>query len=142
VARVDRVVIKKSRRELLLLSGANVLRSYRIALGFDPIGHKLREGDGRTPEGRYTINSRNPRSAYHLSLRISYPNAADRLRAAESGVDPGGDIMIHGLPNGVDAAARGHPGRDWTRGCVAVEDAEIEEIWNLVADGTAVEIHA
>jgi murein L,D-transpeptidase YafK len=141
VARVDRVVVNKSRRELLLLSGMSVLRAYRIALGFDPVGHKVQEGDGRTPEGRYTIDCRNPRSAYHLALRISYPNAADRQRAAEMGVAPGGDIMIHGLPNGVDAAARGHPQRDWTRGCIAVEDGEIEEIWNLVADGTAIEIN-
>jgi murein L,D-transpeptidase YafK len=141
VTRVDRVVVNKSRRELLLLSGENVLRSYRIALGFDPVGHKVREGDGRTPEGRYTIERRNPQSAYHLSLRISYPNEADRRRSAELGVDPGGDIMIHGLPNGVDAGGRGHPERDWTRGCIAVTDAEMEEIWDLVAEGTAVEIH-
>ena len=141
MARVDRVVINKSRRELLLLSGASVLRSYRVALGFDPVGHKLQEGDGRTPEGRYTIDWRNPRSAYHLALRISYPNQADRQRAAELGVDPGGDIMIHGLPNGVDPAGRGHPERDWTRGCIAVADAEMDEIWNLVADGATVEIN-
>ena len=135
------MVVNKSRRELLLLSGGNVLRSYRISLGFDPVGHKVKDGDGRTPEGRYAIDRRNPRSAYHLSLRISYPNEADRLRAGELGVDPGGDIMIHGLPNGVDAAERGHPERDWTRGCIAVSDAEMEEIWSLVADGTAVEIN-
>jgi murein L,D-transpeptidase YafK len=138
---VDRLVVNKSRRELLLVSGQNVLRSYRIALGFDPVGHKVKEGDGRTPEGRYAIDWRNPRSAYHLSLRISYPNEADRVRAGELAVDPGGDIMIHGLPNGVDAAERGHPERDWTRGCIAVSDAEMEEIWDLVADGTAVEIN-
>jgi murein L,D-transpeptidase YafK len=141
VARVDRVVVNKSRRELLLVSGENVLRSYRIALGFDPVGHKVKDGDGRTPEGRYAIDRRNPRSAYHLSLGISYPNEIDRLRAGELGVDPGGDIMIHGLPNGVDPAERGHPEQDWTRGCIAVSDAEMEEIWGLVADGTAVEIN-
>ena len=141
VTRVERVVVNKRRRELLLIAGESVLRSYRIALGFDPVGHKLREGDGRTPEGRYTIDWRNPGSAYHLSLRISYPNEADRQRAAELGVDPGGEIMIHGLPNGVDAAGRGHPDTDWTRGCIAVSDAEIEEIWSLVEDGTAVEIN-
>jgi murein L,D-transpeptidase YafK len=141
VTRVDRVVVNKGRRELLLLSGGSVLRSYRMALGFDPAGHKTREGDGKTPEGHYTIERRNPASAYHLSLRISYPNETDRQRAAELGVDPGGDIMIHGLPNGVDAAERGHPERDWTRGCIAVTNAEIEEIWNLVEDGTPVEIH-
>ena len=141
VPRVDLVVVNKSRRELLLISRGAVLRSYRIALGFDPIGHKLQEGDGRTPEGRYTIDRRNPQSGYHLSLRISYPRPADRLRAEGLGVDPGGDIMIHGLPNGVAAGERGHPERDWTRGCMAVTDSEIEEIWDLVDDGTAIEIH-
>ena len=135
------MVVDKSRRELLLVSGGAVLRSYRVALGFDPVGHKVREGDGRTPEGRYTIDRRNLQSAYHLSLRISYPSPADRLRAGELGVDPGGDIMIHGLPNGVAASERGHPECDWTRGCIAVTDAEIEEIWGLVNDGTTVEIH-
>ena len=141
VTRVDRVVVNKARREMLLLAGGNVLRAYRIALGFDPVGHKTREGDGRTPEGRYVIERRNPRSAYHLALRISYPNQGDRQRAEALGVDPGGDIMIHGLPNGVDSAGRGHPERDWTRGCIAVSDTEIEEIWSLVADGTAIEIN-
>lgn len=135
------MVVNKSRREMLLVAGGAVLRSYRVALGFAPDGHKRQEGDGRTPEGRYIIDRRNPQSAYHLSLRISYPGPADRLRAAESGVDPGGDIMIHGLPNGLAPADRGHPERDWTRGCIAVTDSEIEEIWRLVDDGTAVEIN-
>jgi murein L,D-transpeptidase YafK len=141
VIRVDRVVVNKGRRELLLLAGANLLRSYRIALGFAPVGHKVHEGDGRTPEGRYSIDRRNPRSAYHLAVRISYPNEADRQRAEELGVDPGGDIMIHGLPNGVGADERGHPESDWTRGCIAVSNGEMEEIWNLVPDGTVVEIN-
>lgn len=141
VPRVDLVVVNKSRREMLLVSGATVLRSYRVALGFDPAGHKQREGDGRTPEGRYVIERRNPQSAYHLSLRISYPNSADCRRASDLGIDPGGDIMIHGLPNGAKPEDRGHPERDWTRGCIAVTDAEIEEIWNLVEDGTAIEIN-
>jgi murein L,D-transpeptidase YafK len=126
---------------MLLISGGTVLRSYRVALGSAPEGHKQQEGDGRTPEGRYTIERRNPRSAYHLSLRISYPSSADRMRAEEMGVDPGGDIMIHGLPNGVAAEDHGHPGRDWTRGCIAVTNAEMEEIWGLVDDGTVIEIH-
>jgi murein L,D-transpeptidase YafK len=134
VFQVDRVVVNKSRRELLLLSGESVVRTYRIALGRDPVGHKQQEGDGRTPEGRYSIDRRNPRSKYHLSLHISYPNEADRDRARAAGVDPGGDIMIHGLKPGVD-----HPA-DWTHGCIAVTDAEMDEIWELVSDGTAVEI--
>jgi murein L,D-transpeptidase YafK len=141
VPQVDLLVVNKSRRELLLLCRGAVLRSYRIALGSNPLGHKLQEGDGRTPEGRYVIDRRNPKSAYHRSLRISYPNSADCLRAAEAGVDPGGDIMIHGLPNGLTPADRDHPDCDWTRGCIAVSDAEVEEIWDLVAEGTAVEIN-
>src|SRR5947199_9860672 len=136
VLRADRIVMHKARREMLLLRGNSVLRSYRIALGRDPVGHKEREGDGRTPEGRYVIDRRNPRSKYHLSLHISYPNAADVERAKAAGVDPGGDIMIHGLKPGVV-----HPESDWTIGCIAVTDAEMDEIWELVADGTAIEIY-
>ena len=132
---VTRVVVNKGRREMLLLSGESVVRQYRVALGRDPLGHKEREGDGRTPEGRYTIDRRNPKSAYHLSLHISYPGDADRERAAAMGVDPGGDIMIHGMPNSGDDRQG-----DWTQGCIAVTDAEIEEIWSLVADGTPIEI--
>ena len=135
VFQITRVVVNKGRREMLLLSGESVVRTYRIALGRDPVGHKMQEGDGRTPEGRYTIDRRNPRSAYHLSLHISYPNEQDRERAGVLGVDPGGDIMIHGLPN-----EGGTREGDWTRGCIAVTDAEMDEIWDLVPDGTPVEI--
>jgi murein L,D-transpeptidase YafK len=137
VYRVDRVVVNKGRREMLLLSGENVLRSYRVALGRDPVGHKEREGDGRTPEGRYVIDRRNPKSKYHLALHVSYPNEADVERARAAGVDPGGDIMIHGVKAGA-----GHPEVDWTQGCIAVTDAEMDEIWEMVADGTVVEINA
>jgi murein L,D-transpeptidase YafK len=127
--------VNKARREMLLLSGESVVRSYRIALGRDPLGQKQQEGDGRTPEGRYTIDRRNPKSKYHLSLHISYPNDADHARAQAAGVSPGGDIMIHGLKSGVP-----HPD-DWTQGCIAVTNAEMEEVWNLVPDGTLVEIN-
>jgi len=120
---------------MLLLHRESLVRSYRIALGRDPSGHKLREGDGRTPEGRYTIDRRNPKSAYYLSLHISYPNEEDRERARAAGVDPGGDIMIHGQPNG-GMKREG----DWTQGCIAVTDAEMDEIWSLVKDGTIIEI--
>ena len=135
VWRVTRVVVHKGRREMLLLAGESVVRRYCIALGREPVGHKEREGDGRTPEGRYVIDRRNPKSAYHLSLHISYPSEQDRERARAAAVDPGGDIMIHGLPNG-----GGVREGDWTQGCIAVTNAEIEEIWDLVADGTPVEI--
>jgi murein L,D-transpeptidase YafK len=134
VLRADRIIVNKGRREMLLLRGESVLREYRVALGRDPVGHKQREGDGRTPEGDYTIELRNPRSAYHLSLRISYPSAADSARAAELDVDPGGDIMIHGLKDGT--AREG----DWTQGCIAVTDAEMDEIWALVQEGTPIRI--
>jgi murein L,D-transpeptidase YafK len=134
--RVDRVVVNKGRREMLLLSGESVVRQYRVALGFEPVGHKEREGDGRTPEGRYTVDRRNPKSNYHLSLHISYPGPADIERARSGGVEPGGDIMIHGVKAGV-----AHPESDWTHGCIAVTDVEMDEIWELVADGTAVEIN-
>jgi murein L,D-transpeptidase YafK len=135
IPRVDRIVIHKGRREMLLLSGDAVVRQYRVALGRNPVGPKLREGDGKTPEGGYSIDRRNPNSAYHLSLHISYPDAADRERArAAGGVDPGGDIMIHGLKN------RERREGDWTQGCIAVTDEEMDEIWRLVADGTRVVI--
>jgi murein L,D-transpeptidase YafK len=137
VFRVDRVIVNKARREMLLLSGESVVRSYRVALGRDPVGHKVREGDGRTPEGRYTIDRRNPKSRYHLALHLSYPNAEDCERARALGVEPGGDIMIHGLKAGA-----AHPESDWTLGCIAVTDGEMDEIWELVQDGTAVEINA
>jgi len=134
---VDRLVVHKGRREMLLLSGESVVRSYRIALGREPAGHKEREGDGRTPEGRYTIDGRNPKSKYHLALHISYPSPVDVERAKELGCDPGGDIMIHGVKAGV-----AHPESDWTQGCIAVTDTEMDEIWRLVPDGTPVEIRA
>lgn len=134
VIRADQIVVYKARREMLLLLGQSVLRVYRIALGREPVGHKEREGDGRTPEGLYTIDWRNPKSRYYLSLRISYPNAADRARAADLGVEPGGDIMIHGLKDGQIREG------DWTQGCIAVTDKEMEEIWGLVPEGIPIRI--
>jgi murein L,D-transpeptidase YafK len=132
VLRADLVVVSKKRREMVLLRGESVLRTYRIALGREPVGPKRQEGDGRTPEGRYIIDRRNAKSGYHLSLHISYPDASDVARALEAGVDPGGDIMIHGLKDG--ARREG----DWTQGCIAVTDEEMDEIWGLVGEGTAI----
>jgi len=117
------------------------IRRYRVALGFSPERHKEREGDGRTPEGSYTVDARNPRSAFHLSLRVSYPDEDDKARAASLGVSPGGDIYIHGQPNGWRKFLVGHPAKDWTTGCVAVSDAEIREVWALVPTGVRVVIH-
>jgi len=136
VLQADLVLIRKKKREMTLLRGESVLRTYRIALGREPVGPKRQEGDGRTPEGRYTIDRRNPRSKFHLALHISYPEAADRARARDAGVEPGGDIMIHGQREGVRAEG------DWTEGCIAVTDEEMDEIWGLVGDGTAVWIEA
>jgi murein L,D-transpeptidase YafK len=136
----DRVVVAKADRTLTLYRGSQVLRTYKIALGRNPLGPKEEQGDGRTPEGVYVIDGRNPQSAFHRSLHISYPNADDRRRAARRGVRPGGDIMIHGLPNGLGALGPVHVQRDWTEGCIAVTDAEVEEIWNIVPNGTRIEI--
>jgi murein L,D-transpeptidase YafK len=136
--RADRVLVDKSDRALMLFADGKAIRTYRgIQLGDAPEGHKRFEGDERTPEGRYTIDARNPASAYHLSLRISYPNAADRSFARQRGRAPGGDIFIHGQPNWLLAGRL--PG-DWTDGCIALTNAEIEEVWRAVPDGTPIEI--
>lgn len=136
----DRVVVEKRARTLTLMRGGRALKQYKIALGFSPVGHKEREGDGRTPEGVYAIDFHKPDSDYHLALHVSYPAAADTKRAEELGVSPGGDIMIHGFPNDRDGADVGHGTRDWTAGCIAVTNAEIEEIYAAVRDGTPIEI--
>lgn len=136
----DGIVVWKAKRELTLLLDGKVIRTYRIALGRTPAGAKEREGDGKTPEGAYTISGRNRASKFHLSLRISYPEARDRERARRMQVHPGGDIMIHGLPNGQGAIGEGDLAPDWTEGCIAVTNSEIEEIWRLVPDGTPIRI--
>jgi murein L,D-transpeptidase YafK len=136
----DLVELRKAERLLVLSRAGQALRTYRVALGFEPRGHKQREGDGRTPEGRYAIDYRNPQSRFHLALHVSYPAPGDVAAAAAAGVDPGGDIMIHGQPNGRGWLAWWRQRRDWTAGCIAVTDAEIREIWSLVPDGTPVVI--
>jgi murein L,D-transpeptidase YafK len=141
-ARADKVVVRKSERRLMLMKDGRVLKQYRIALGRNPVGHKTEEGDGRTPEGFYRIDGRNAKSGYRLSLHISYPDESDRAQARERGVSPGGDIMIHGMKNGLGWVGPLHLLIDWTNGCIAVTDAEIEEIWRAVPNGIAIEIHA
>jgi len=136
----DSVLILKKEHLLELLAGGKVIRTYKVALGSGGLAPKEREGDGRTPEGQYVIDSRNAASQYHKALHISYPNAEDRRRAARLGVPPGGAVMIHGLPNGKGFIGPAHRLYDWTLGCVAVTDAEIDEIWNLVPLGTPVVI--
>jgi murein L,D-transpeptidase YafK len=135
---IDEIIVLKSRRELQLIENNSVLRTYKISLGSSPIGPKMRQGDGKTPEGKYHISGRNKSSKYHLSLRISYPNTDDILRAKRMGVNPGGDIMIHGLRNDFGWVGPFHRFFDWTQGCIAVTDSEIEEIYNLVANNTPV----
>ena len=137
---VDRILIEKSTRRLMLISQGEVLKSYKIALGGNPIGPKERQGDDKTPEGTYVIDARNRDSRFHLSLHISYPNERDKKRAKELGASPGGDIMIHGIKNGFSRVGDAHTGVDWTKGCIAVTDQEIEEIDKLAPNGTIVEI--
>jgi len=136
----DKILIEKKARRLTLFSKGEVLKTYKIALGGNPDGPKERQGDNKTPEGTYIIDSRNMDSQYHLSLHISYPNERDRKRAKELGVSPGGDIMIHGIKNGFSWVGGSHTEVDWTKGCIAVTDEEIEEIEKLAPDGTVVEI--
>jgi len=138
--KADSILILKKEHLLELLSNGKVIRAYKVALGQGGLPAKDREGDARTPEGRYLIDSRNAASHYHKAVHISYPNADDRQRAAKRGVAPGGAVMIHGLPNGKGWVGAGHRLYDWTLGCVAVTDEEIDEIWNLVPGGTPVEI--
>lgn len=136
----DKILVEKQARRLTLMSKGEVLKTYRIALGGNPIGPKERQGDNKTPEGIYSIDARNKDSRYHLSLHVSYPNERDRKRARELGVSPGGDIMIHGIKNGFSWVGDAHAGVDWTQGCIAVTDEEIEEIGTLAPNGTTVEI--
>ena len=139
-ARATAIVVEKQARRLTLLRDQSILHVYETSLGGTPIGHKQREGDGRTPEGAYAIDFKHPRSRFHLALRVSYPNAADRESARSRSVPPGSDIMIHGLPNGLGWLGKLHLLQDWTDGCIAVTNAQIEEIWSLVDIGTRVEI--
>jgi murein L,D-transpeptidase YafK len=139
-SRADLIRVEKAARTLTLLRGSTILKTYQVSLGRRPGGQKLQEGDGRTPEGRYLIDSKNGRSHFHLALHISYPNIDDRTIAQQRSVSPGGDIMVHGLPNGLGWLDKLHLNRDWTDGCIAVTDSEMDEIWSYVATGTAIEI--
>lgn len=132
---VTSIVINKSARKMYLLHGNEILKDYEIDLGFAPAGHKQFKGDGKTPEGSYLIDRKNPRSSFFLSLGISYPNSYDRAYAASQGKEPGGDIFIHGQPNNTRAK-----GKDWTAGCISVADKEISEIYSMVNVGTLITI--
>ncbi len=139
-AKADRVVVLKKERTLELMSAGRVLNTYKVALGREPTGSKVRQGDHKTPEGIYVLDHRNNHSRFYRSIHISYPNAQDRTEAARLGADPGGDIMIHGLPNGFGWLGTLHRKMDWTDGCIAVTDEEMDEIWRVVPDGTRIEI--
>jgi murein L,D-transpeptidase YafK len=138
VGPVDRIVVEKAARRMVVYRGDLALREYRVALGFAPNGAKVRQGDGKTPEGVFHIDRVNAQSSYHLSVGLDYPQAADRARAATGGYDAGGDIFIHGQPNGLpdDSLLK----TDWTAGCIAVSNAEIREIFAAVSIGAVVEV--
>jgi murein L,D-transpeptidase YafK len=136
----DRIVIEKSAHRMTLYHAGREIRTNKVSLGGEPKGAKTRQGDHRTPEGEYAIDARNAQGKYYKSLHISYPNSVDRARARKLKVNPGGDIMIHGLPNGQGYIGKAHLLHDWTDGCVAVTDEEIDEVWKLVPTGTVVEI--
>jgi hypothetical protein len=136
----ERIVVEKGNRRLLLLRGADVVATYPVRLGLNPYGHKQREGDFRTPEGTYYLSRRNPQSQFYLSLEVSYPNAADRERAREAGVRPGGLIMIHGQPNVPRKTPEYYARNDWTDGCIAVSNADMLDIWQRTRLGTTIEI--
>jgi murein L,D-transpeptidase YafK len=136
----DEIVVRKGERRLYLMQHGQVLRSYHIALGLVPDGPKERAGDFRTPEGHYLLARRNPRSDYFLSIQVSYPNDDDRRHARHNGWDPGGSIMIHGLPNMLRHAPDYYATRDWTDGCIAISNADMVELWLMTADNTPIEI--
>ncbi len=141
VQKADRVVVKKSERQLVLYQGDAPLRTYSICLGKNPVGHKRVAGDCRTPEGRYVLDWRNPQSRFFKSIHISYPNDEDKRRAQRLGRSPGGNIMIHGLPNKYRTAPELFEGIDWTDGCIAVSNDDMREIWQLIADKSVIEIY-
>jgi murein L,D-transpeptidase YafK len=136
----DRIIVRKSERRLYLLHRGDVLRSYRVALGLMPEGPKERAGDFRTPEGRYQLTRRNARSDYFLSIQVSYPNDQDVRRARHDHVDPGGSIMLHGLPNYLRHSPEYYAKSDWTDGCIAMSDSDMVELWMMTQDNTPIEI--
>ena len=138
--KADRVVVVKSERTLTLFAHGKEITTYKVALGGSPVGPKVKQGDHKTPEGHYLLDWRNPKSKFYKSIHISYPDLKDRLNAEKNGSSPGGDIMIHGLQNGFAWLGAAHRAVDWTDGCIAVTNSDMDEIWNLVPDGTPIEI--
>jgi murein L,D-transpeptidase YafK len=138
--KADQVIVVKSQHTMTLLSHGKVVRAYKVALGGSPVGAKEQQGDHKTPEGHYILDRRNAKSRFYKSIHVSYPNEQDKQRASQRGVSAGGDIMIHGLSDGLGWLGATHRTLDWTDGCVAVTNAEMDEIWELVPDGTPIEI--
>jgi murein L,D-transpeptidase YafK len=138
--RADYVVVDKSDRKLILYKAGRVLREFDVSLGLVPNGPKQREGDFRTPEGKYLLAGRNVNSDFFLSIHVSYPNDADRARARELGVDPGGEIMIHGFPNEPKYDLKRYQETDWTDGCIAVSNSDMVDIWLMTREATPIEI--
>jgi murein L,D-transpeptidase YafK len=136
----DRVIVRKSERQMYLMHGSKVLRTYRVALGLNPVGPKEQEGDSRTPEGHYQLTRRNPHSEYFLSIQVSYPNDKDLQRARRNRLTPGGAIMIHGLPNDLRREPSYYEQRDWTDGCIAVSDSDMLEIWLMTPQDVPIDI--
>ena len=142
--KVTKIKVYKSKRYMDVLSDKTIIRRYAIRLGFSPVGHKTQEGDGKTPEGKYMLDWRNPKSQFYKSFHVSYPNKMDKKQALDRGVSPGGDIMIHGSSNKLekvgDSLYHYIPNSDWTFGCIAISNAAIDELWLLMEDNTPVEI--
>lgn len=137
---VDSVIVYKQQRKLVLLSHGREVKTYRVALGTEPVGPKTRQGDHRTPEGTYVLDSRNAHSKFYKAYHISYPNAKDTAAAKKQGAGAGGDVMLHGLPKEYAWVGKAHALHDWTDGCIAVTDEEMDEIWQLLPVGTPIEI--
>lgn len=140
IYKVDKIVVEKKKRRLTTYSGNKLIKVYKISLGRNPKGHKQFEGDKKTPEGIYRINDKNPNSKYYKNLGVSYPNKKDILYAKKHNKSPGGQIKIHGLPNGKGWIGRFHLWYDWTAGCIAVTNSEMEELYNSVKIGAVIEI--
>lgn len=136
----DRVVIEKDARLLHLMHDGKAFRTFKIALGIRPVGDKKSEGDFKTPEGKYTLDHRNPNSEFFLSIHVSYPNSTDRREAANLGVEPGGAIMIHGQPNEPSRSEAYYRTQDWTNGCIAVSNSDMIDIWLMTGENTPIEI--
>lgn len=137
---IDTILVEKQKHQMTVFHNDKPVKKYKIALGFNPLGHKVKEGDGKTPEGTYYIVGKNPQSQFHLSLKLSYPSVEDKKKALHKGLNPGGNIIIHGLAPHLSAKGKWHAMRDWTLGCIAVTNDEIEEIFTLAEVGTKVVI--